>query len=49
MSNVTFLVLAYCVIWGGVFAYLFAANHQQQKLALRIRALEETLKNEARK
>jgi CcmD family protein len=41
MSNEIFLIAAYLIIWGGLFAYLFFANGQQHKLARRVAILEE--------
>jgi CcmD family protein len=43
MNNSTFLVIAYLVIWGGIFVYLMYMGNQQRKLAGRVKDLETTL------
>lgn len=48
MKNLIFLVVAYMVIWGGVFLYLMFVSGQQRKLTQRIKVLEELLREKER-
>jgi CcmD family protein len=48
MKNLTFLVAAYMVIWGGLFFYLIFVSGQQRKLTQRVKVLEELLKEKER-
>ncbi len=43
MNSELFLITAYMVIWGGVFAYVFYAVRQQHLLAARVQVLEELI------
>ncbi len=44
MKNLIFLVVAYMVIWGGLFLYVIFVSGQQRKLSQRLRMLEELSK-----
>ena len=49
MDDLTFLLIAYLVIWLGLFGYMFYLHMKQIKLYRDVEMLEETVKSYAKK
>ena len=49
MNSEMFLIAAYVIIWGGLFAYIFYASRQQHILAGRVQILEELVAEQVAK
>jgi CcmD family protein len=49
LDDLTFLLIAYVVIWLGLFGYMFYLHMKQIKLNMDVEMLEETVKTYAKK